>query len=96
MSMYHRKSKCDIYSLNFCLAVKGDLELPFSNLTLTNLKMSKGLFNSSSVMAKKRNLFTVLTLLYSHSGSRLNYSSFVELGIRFQFEINNMSYEVTA
>lgn len=25
MSMHHKKSKCDIYSLNFCLAVKGDL-----------------------------------------------------------------------
>lgn len=44
-------------------------------------------------MAKKINLFTVLALLYSHSGSRLNYGPFIELGISFQFEINNVLYE---
>lgn len=85
-----------IFSLNFCFAVKGNLELPFQNLTLTNWKMSKGLFNSTSAMAKKINLFAVLTLLFRHSSGSLDYSPFVELGIRFQFEINNMSYEVNA
>lgn len=85
--VYHRKSKCDINSLKSYLLVKEDPELYFSKIDTEKWKMSKGLCNSSIIMATKRNLFTVLTLC-SHSGRRLNYSRFIELGIIFQFEIN--------
>lgn len=92
MSMNYRKIK--FITLTSALQLKGILSYLFQNLTLTNWKMSKGLFNSTSAMAKKINLFAVLTLLFRHSSGSLDYSPFVELGIRFQFEINNMPYEV--
>lgn len=51
----------------------------FQKSTQTKWKMSEGLCSSSKTMSKKRNLFTAFTLLYNHSGSRLN-KSFIELG----------------
>lgn len=70
MSMYYRKSK--FIPLTSALQLKGILSYLFRNLTLTNLKMSKGLCNSSGVMAKKINLLTLLTLPFRHSSGRLN------------------------